>query len=77
MITIKLPYKTSDQDRSFIDALQRQQSIIIRWAYNRFKEGIKQKDLKRFFESKSLQNIDLLGSWLISCGTRVGEYIFM
>ena len=65
MITIKLPYKTSDKFYEELKELRRQQSVIVRYSYNRYLENLKQKDIR--LKCKDLKNIDL-GSWLIQCG---------
>lgn len=62
MKTIKIPIKL----QSDIKDLQRQCSIVIRYAYNRFKEGKNQKEIRLL--CKDLKNINDLNSWLIqSC----------
>ena len=54
MITIKLPIQIDYN----LAELQRQQSCLIRWAYNRFKDGFSEKDIRLL--SKKLSNIDLM-----------------
>ena len=66
MITIKLPYKASDKFQQRLKELRRQQSIVVRFAFNRYKEEVKQKDIRA--KCKELKNIDSLGSWLEQCG---------
>lgn len=61
MKTIKLPYR-ADYD---IIKLQKQYSSVVRFAYNRYLDGKTQKDIRLL--CKSLNNIDLLDSWLIQC----------
>jgi len=51
MKTIKIPIKL----QSDIKDLQRQCSIVIRYAYNRFKEGKNQKEIRLL--CKDLKNI--------------------
>ena len=61
MITIKLPYES---DYNVIN-LQKQYSSIVRFAYNRYRDKWKQKDIRH--ACRKLNNIDLLDSWLIQC----------
>jgi len=42
LITIKLPYKTDKLDE--IKSIQKQYSNIVRYSYNRLKEGKSEKD---------------------------------
>lgn len=75
MITISLPYNTNIEDSKFIKDLSRQYSIIVRFSYNRFKEGKTQKDIRSM--TSSLKNIDLLNSWIIQCAIKEGESIYL
>ena len=61
MLTIKLPYKSNEKD--FILELQKQSSNIIRYSYNRFYDGYSEKDIRKLV--KSLNNVNLLDSWLV------------
>jgi len=70
LITIKLPYITNSND---IENLRKQYSNIVRYSYNRFKEGKNQKDIRLLI--KSLNNIDI-NSWLIQCGIKDAESIY-
>ncbi len=74
MITIKLPYKASSELYELVDRIQRQYSSMVRYAYNRFLDGLTEKDIRHF--SKSLNNIDLLNSWLIQCAIKEANQIF-
>ena len=65
MITIKVPYKTTEDNALIIKDLQRQYSCVVRSAYNRAKEGTLQKDIR--LKLKSLSNVSDLGSWLTQC----------
>ena len=69
MKTIKLPYH-SDFDFS---SLIKQYSSVVRWSYNCFLENKKEKDIRQ--DSKYLNNIDLLNSWLIQCAILDGKAI--
>jgi IS605 OrfB family transposase len=67
MKTIKLPYKTNED----LTPVLKQYSSIVRYSYNRFLEGKTEKDIRKL--TKSLNNIDLLNSWLIQCGIKDGK----
>lgn len=68
MITIKLPYKTSQENLNLIKEIQRQQSLVFRWAYNRVKENLKEKEIRLL--SKKLNNINNIDSWFIQCAIK-------
>lgn len=74
MITIKLPYKSPDSFQSELIKLRKQYSSIVRYAYNRLLEDKNEKDIRLL--TKSLNNIDLLNSWLIQCGIIEAKQIF-
>jgi len=63
--TIKLPIQVKSEDALFIKDIQRQYSLVVRYAYNRFIDGSTEKEIRLL--SKSLNNIDDLNSWLIQC----------
>lgn len=69
MKTIKLPYKTTED----LTSILKQYSNVVRYSYNRFLEGKKEKDIREL--SKSMNSIDLLNSWLIQCGIKDGKAI--
>jgi predicted transposase len=69
MKTIKLPYKSNED----LTSILKQYSSIVRYSYNRFIGGKTEKDIRAL--SKSLNNIDLLNSWLIQCGIKDGKAI--
>ena len=71
MITIKLPYKTENLED--IQILRNQYSNIVRFSYNRLKEGKTEKDIRDL--SKTLNNMDDLNSWMIQCGIKEGKSI--
>ena len=74
MITLKLPYITeSDSDNNLISEIRRQYSAVVRTAYNRFRMGLKQKEVRDY--CKTLKNIDLLNSWLLQCGVMEGKQL--
>lgn len=69
MITIKLPFESSTDSLDVI-----QQSNVIRYSFNRFKDDLNEKEIR--LKSKSLNNIELLDSWFIQCGIKESNFIF-
>jgi IS605 OrfB family transposase len=69
MKTIKLPYKTEE----YLTSILKQYSSVVRWSYNRFLDGMVEKDVRQL--SKTLNNIDLLNSWLIQCAILDGKSV--
>ena len=64
MITIKLPYKTSNSNKDMILSLLEQQNHAIKYLFNRMQdatETFSQKDLTRL--TKKINNIPLIDSW--------------
>jgi hypothetical protein len=74
MKTIKLPYQISELDSSIVKKYRQQQSIIIRYAYNRFLENKTEKEIRLL--CKNLNNIDLLNSWLVQSAIKKSSEIF-
>jgi len=74
MITIKLPYTANDEFKDFLKILRKQYTSVIHWSYNRFKEGLKEKDIRLF--SKHLNHIENLDSWFIQSAIYDGKGIF-
>jgi len=69
MITLKIPYQTSEESTLLIQELRRQYSCVVRYAYNRAKEGKKQKEIRSLV--KLLGNINL-SSWFVQCAIMEG-----
>ena len=65
MQTLKLKYKTSEDNIKVILDYMRQYSSVLHYVYNRIKEGKSQKEIKELV--KTLNNIELLDSWFIQC----------
>jgi IS605 OrfB family transposase len=63
MITIKLPFQSTPEALEHLKLMQREQSSVIRWAFNRVGEGLKQKEIRDL--TSNLQNIGNLDSWFI------------
>ena len=70
MITLKIPYETSEENALIIKDLRRQFSSVVRYAYNRALEGINQKDIRS--RVKTLNNVSGLGCWLTQCAILEG-----
>ena len=63
MQTIKIKYKTTNENISLIKTYQRQYSSCLHYVYNRTLENLSQKEIKE--KVKSLSNINILDSWFI------------
>jgi len=74
MKTIKLPYICSEESKGLIDTLQKQSSSMIKIAYNRFADGMSEKEIRIL--SHSYNNIEFLNSWLIQCCIRKAHGLF-
>ena len=72
--TIKIPIELHEEDRAFVLDLQRQYSIVVRCAYNRWIEGFTEKDIR--LQVKSLNNIGSLNSWLVQCAILDAKAVF-
>ena len=72
MKTIKLPYTCNN--KILITNLIKQSSSMIKIAYNRFKDGYTEKEIRNL--SKSYNNIELLNSWLVQCAIKKAKYLF-
>ena len=73
MITIKLPFQTDNKSLEIIKEYQNQQSNMIRYSYNRFKEDKSEMEIRNL--SSNLNNIELLDSWFIQCAIKEGLFI--
>ena len=71
MKTIKLPYTCNN--KILITNLIKQNSSMIKIAYNRFKDGYTEKEIRNL--SKSYNNIELLNSWLVQCAIKKAKYL--
>lgn len=73
MITLKIPYKSSDEFKLFLNNLRREYSLLVRYSYNRLKEGTSEKDIRVLH--KSLNNIDNLDAWTRQCSINEAKQI--
>lgn len=74
MITIKLPYTSSNEMKKLLFLCRKQYSSVLRWAFNRYEDGMTQKNIRQL--SKTLKNIDLLDSWYIQCAIMEAETLY-
>ena len=69
-----MPYTCSEDDRNFIRDEIRKSSNMVRYAFNRYKDGTSEKDIRLL--SKSLENIPS-DSWFIQCAIKKANYLFL
>ena len=74
MKTISLPYTCSEDARDFIKDEIRKSSNMVRYAFNRYKDGTSEKDIRLL--SKNLQNVPS-DSWFIQCAIKKANYLFL
>ena len=74
MITVKIPYTSSELFSKELVVLRKQYSSIVRYSFNRFHDNIKQKDIRVLL--KTLNNINSLDSWLQQCAVMEGNQLF-
>jgi hypothetical protein len=73
MVTLKIPYKSNDEFKSFLNNLRREYSSLVRYSYNRLKEGISEKDIRVLH--KELNSIDNLDAWTRQCAINEAKQI--
>jgi hypothetical protein len=73
MITISLPYYTEVENITILEKLRKQYSNVVRFSYNRIKEGKSQNEIRLLV--KVLNGIRL-NSWIIQCGIMEAESIY-
>jgi IS605 OrfB family transposase len=73
MKTIKLPYKSSAEFYSALKNIQRNQSSIIRYAFNRYQEKLPEKDIRK--KIKDLRN-ELKDSWIVQSGIMEAKQLY-
>lgn len=74
MKTVKLPYKCKEKDMEVIQNLQRQSTSMIKIAYNRFIDGLHEKDIRAL--SNMYNNVEMLNSWLKQCAIKKAEGLY-
>ncbi len=65
MITIKIPYTANEKFQEKLKELRREYSFIVRYAFNRYQEKMKQIDIRHSL--KELKGIENANSWLQQC----------
>jgi IS605 OrfB family transposase len=66
LITIKLPYKSTLEFQDKLFSLRKQYSSVVRYSYNRLKDGLSEKEIRDSF--CKLNNINELDVWTKQCG---------
>ncbi len=75
MLTIKLPISLNSTDQLIVADLQRQQSCVIRSAYQLFQKGNNEKEIRA--KLKHMNNIDAIGSWLQQSAIKDAHYMYL
>ncbi len=73
MITLKIPYRSSEEFKIVLNNLRREYSCLVRYSYNRLKDHTSEKDIR--FLHKSLNNIDNLDAWTRQCSINEAKQI--
>lgn len=74
MKTINLPYICSEDDRNFIKDEIRKSSNMVRYAFNRYKDGTSEKDIRLL--SKCISNVPS-DSWFNQCAIKKANYLLL
>jgi IS605 OrfB family transposase len=67
VITLKIKYSSSAEFQDLLKEYRREQSCLVRIAYNMFLEGLNEKEIR---ERLSVYNFNLLDSWFIQSAIR-------
>jgi IS605 OrfB family transposase len=67
MITLKIKYKASEEFQSLLKEYRRDQSSVVRIAYNMFLDGLNERQIR---ENLFTYDFSLLDSWFIQSGIR-------
>jgi hypothetical protein len=73
LITLKIPYKSNDEFKLFLNNLRREYSSLVRYSYNRLIDGISEKDIRVLH--KSLNNVNGLDAWTRQCSINESKQI--
>ena len=65
MQTLKIKYKTSEEDLMCIEEYMRQYSYCLHISFNRLKDGFTQNEIEHYL--KTMNNLPLMNSWFIKC----------
>ena len=66
MITIKLPYKSSNEFQEKLNLLRKEYSSVVRFSFKKLKENYTEKDIRSYLNS--LNNVKNLDAWVKQCG---------
>ncbi len=72
--TLKIPIELNIDSKNKILDIQRQYSNVFRFAYNRFLDGLCEKEIRNL--TKKLESINDLNSWLIQCAILDAKGVF-
>lgn len=73
MQTLKIKYHTTQQQLDKIKQYQKQYTNLLRWMYNRVREGVPEKQREQ--QSKNLNNLSLLDSWFVRSAAKQAQWI--
>ena len=65
MQTLKIKYKTSEEDMKRIEEYMRQYSSCLHISFNRLKDGFTQTEIEHYL--KTMNNLPLMNSWFFKC----------
>lgn len=68
MQTLKIKYKTSEENVSLIKEYQSQYSSVLHCAYNKAKDGLNDTNIKRYL--KTLNNVPLMECWFVDSASK-------
>ena len=76
MITIKLPFQTSNENLNFIQKFQQQYSSIVRYCFNRYQENKTEKEIRHNLKETKLNNIELFDTWFVQSAIYDAKTLF-
>ena len=74
MITLKFKYTTDTESSNIIREYRKQYSSVLRYAYNRRKENVSEKDCEKLIDN--LNNIILIKSYLKRCAVKNASQLY-
>ena len=73
MITLKIKYSSSAEFQDLLKEYRREQSCLVRIAYNMFLKGLNEKQIR---ERLSVYNFNLLDSWFVQSAIRDAQSLY-
>jgi len=73
LITLKIPYKSNEEFQEYLIKLRKQYSSVVRFSYNRLKEGKSEKDIRSLHHT--LNNVDEIDAWTKQCAVNEAKQI--